>query len=514
MKKKVLSYLLCAAMVLSMAACGGDSGTTDEAPADGQQTEEQQPADEQQPAEEQQPADEQQPAEEAPAEEAPAEEEPGEEEPAEEEPEVVPGPVAIRVESESFLEGKSEGVGVEDDHLGGLNTKAWAMYNVDLADGGYKQVSVRYGADSIGGTVRLWIGDEDYEEFGTMVGEAVFEGTGSWDMTNTVTFDVPDLSGQSGPTDLVMEWVSPEGESDYLMNPDYFELYKLPSAGARTDTWKFFDNDFSANEAAGFRGTEPDYTHIYIGAGCSVGYKLDFGEGGYNELSMIGDFVGACELELHLDAPDGDVVGTVSFEGGADWNDANIQTNYQTVSVPDVANLTGGHGIYFVVVSGDYNFAGFRFYNKPARKLSERIEAEDGIEGTYFANTDETSSGGGNVGGTQGNIYVTYRWDFEDGGYNKVLMRFGTITPGGTIEVRNDNPKGDVITTIALDAAAAPDSKPENFGTDWGAWADFELDVPDLAALTGEHIICFVYHPTDGDDNWVGNFDYYEFSKN
>lgn len=115
--------------------------------------------------------------------------------------------------------------------------------------------------------------------------------------------------------------------------------------------------------------------------------------------------------------------------------------------------------------------------------------------------------------GTQGNVYIVYRLDFEDGGYNKVLIRFGTITPGGTIDVRCGDPDGELITTIALNAADAPDSKPENFGSDWVAFADFEIDVPDLAGLTGEQVICFVFHPTDGDSNWVGNFDYYEFSK-
>lgn len=497
MRKKVLSCLLCAAMALSMAACGDESTENSQQESTEESSEEPSGAS-------------QQSSEEEPSSEESSEEEPSAEEPAmEEEPEeTATGPIAIRTEAEAFVDGD---VSAEADHLGGLKDKAWAMYNVNLADGGYNQISIQYGADSIGGTVRLWIGDADYEEFGEMLGEATFEGTGSWDMNSTVTFDVPNLKGQTGPTDLVIEWESPEGQSDYLMNPDYFELYKATGANAKTNTWDFFDNSF-VGEYAGYRGEEPNYTHIYVTTDCYTGYKLDFGEeGGYKELALTGDFVGECALELHLDSPDGELVGNASFTGADDWTNDNTHT--YTVDVPELEGVTGGHGIYFVFKSGDFNFASFRFYNKPAMKLSERVEAEMDIEGTTSHDKGEESSAGGNIGGTQGNVYIVYRLDFEDGGYNKVLIRFGTITPGGTIDVRYGDPQGELIATIALNAADAPDSKPENFGSDWVAFADYEIDVPELADLTGEQVICFVFHPTDGDNNWVGNFDYYEFSK-
>ncbi len=498
MKKKVLSCLLCAAMAFRMAACG-EEPTTDF------QSESMEESGEESTGDDQQGSEGEPPVEESSEESQPAEEEPA----AAEEPEgEAEGPIALRTEAEAFVDGD---VSAEEDHLGGLKDKAWAMYNVDLADGGYNQISIRYGADSIGGTVRLWIGDADYKEFGELLGEAVFQGTGSWDMDSAVTFDVPNLKGQSGSTDLVIEWESPEGENDYLMNPDYFELYKLTGANAKKNSWDFFDNSF-VGEYAGYRGEEPDYTHIYVTSDCYVGYKLDFGEeGGYQELALTGDFVGECALELRLDSPDGDLVGNVSFTGAADWTNDNTHT--YTVEVPELAGVTGGHGIYFVFKSGDFNLMSFRFYDKPALKVSERVEAEQDIEGTTSHDKGEQSSAGGNIGGTQGNVYIVYRLDFEDGGYNKVLIRFGTITPGGTIDVRCGDPDGELITTIALNAADAPDSKPENFGSDWVAFADFEIDVPDLAGLTGEQVICFVFHPTDGDSNWVGNFDYYEFSK-
>lgn len=507
MRKKALTYLLCATMALSMVACGKGSEEqkdNEQSTPTPQQQQEENPGNEDPGSED--------PGNENPGSEDPGNEDPGNEDPGDEQPEEpVVGPVALRVEAESFAQG--EGVTVEGDHLGGLNTKAWAMYNVDLADGGYTQVSVRYGADSIGGIVRLWIGDEDYEEFGTMVGEAVFEGTGSWDMNSTVTLDVPNLNGQNGPTDLVVEWVSPEGESDYLMNPNWFEFYKVTSAGAKVRSWNFFENDFSGSEWAGYRG-EPDYTHIYVSGGCYTAYKLDFGEnGGFNELALTGDFVGDCELELHLDSADGELVGTVSFAGGADWNDSRIQTNSQFVSVPELANVTGAHSLYMVFKGGDFNFAAFRFFNKPAAKLSERVEAENVIENHAWVGTDVdplVASGGGEVGGTTPGTWVVYRLDFEDGGYNKVLISYGTITQGGSIEVRYDDPNGELITTIVLNRADAPDDKAEDFGSSWEGWAHYEIDVPDLAGITGEQIICFVFQTDDG---WVGNFDYYEFSK-
>lgn len=521
MRKKALTYLLCAAMALGMVACGKGSEDPDDSKNNQQgennnqqeennkQQEEnnnQQEENNNQQEENNQPGDEQQ------GDDQQGDDQQGDDQQGEEQSEeAVVGPVAFKVEAETYVQG--DGVSVEGDHLGGLNTKAWAMYNVDLADGGYTQVAVRYGADSVGGTVRLWIGDEDYEEFGTMVGEAVFEGTGSWDMNSMVTIDVPDLGGQSGPTDLVVEWVSPEGESDYLMNPDWFEFYKVTSAGAKIHSWDFFENDFSGSEWAGYRG-EPDYTHIYVAGGCSTAYKLDFGEeGGYSELALIGDFVGDCELELHLDSIDGELVGTVSFAGAADWNDSIIQTNSQVVSVPELANVTGAHSLYMVFKGGDFNFAAFRFFNKPAAKLSERIEAENVIENHAWVGTDVDpliASGGGEVGGTTPGTWVVYRLDFEDGGYNKVMMSYGTITKGGTIEVRYGDPNGELITTIALNAADAPDDKAEDFGSSWEGWAHYELDVPELAGITGEQIICFVFQTEDG---WVGNFDYYEFSK-
>lgn len=354
MKKKALSYLLCAAMAFGMAACGNDPGKQEESqsqPSVEDSSEKQ--SEESSSEDEQQSADDQQSEEDSKGE----DEQQAGNDMEEEEPEAVAeGPVSIRVEAESYVQG--EGISAEGDHLGGLNTKAWAMYNVDLADGGYKQIAIRYGADSIGGTVRLWMGDEDYEEFGTLAGEAVFEGTGSWDADSLVVFDLANMDGQSGPTDLVLEWESPEGQSDYLMNPDYFELYKIANADAKTKTWGFFDNVFS--DGAGFRG-DP-YTHIYVNGGSLVGYKVDFGEeGGYADLKLTGDFVGECELEVHIDSPDGQLVGSAAFTGGADWNDAIIQANTQVFNMSDLQTVTGCHDVYFVIKSGDYNWSSFSF---------------------------------------------------------------------------------------------------------------------------------------------------------
>lgn len=471
MKKKAVSYLLCAAMVFSMAACGNDSGNGDSSQQDSSVEESSEESTEESSEESTEESSEETPAD---GEEAEGEGEDAGDEQAEEP--VAEGPMSVKVEAESFELG-GEGVAADGDHLSGVNGKTWAMYNVDLADGGYGQITIKYGEDSVGGTVRLWIGDEDYEEFGTMAGEAEFDASGE------VTFGVPGLSGQNGsmgPVGLVLEW---EGEGENLMTPDYFELYKVSDAASTVNTWKFFDNEFA--EGAGLRG-EPA-THIFVNGGSTVGYKVNFGDaqtegenagkGKYADLKITGDFLGECEFEVHLDAPDGQLLGTVSFTGTEDWNDEIIQTNTKKFEMPELANVTGTHNVYFVIKSGDYNWASYRFTepvsigNDDAKTLNEgyntlavlrdSVTVTEGFEG--FAN--------------EGAVNL-----FDDDTYTKYCCGIGSAEEDATAEITFSLSAPAAISGYSVytanDNASYPDRNPKGwalYGKDAsGEWVEIE----------------------------------------
>ncbi len=463
MKKKALSYLLCTAMVFSMAACGNDSTDGGDSSQSDSSVEESTEESTEESSEES-------------VEDSAEGEDQGEADGAgddqqEETPEpVAEGPAAVKVEAESF-ELSSDGVAADGDHISGLNTKAWAMYNVELADGGYGQISIHYGEDSTGGTVRLWIGDEDYEEFGTNVGEAEFDASG------VVTFGVPGLSGQNGdmgPVSLVLEW---EGEGDNLMTPDYFELYKVGEAKAKTSPAKSFES-----EGIEDRGE----THVYAKAGSTAGYKMNFGEGNYTDLKMTGDFVGECELEVHLDSADGPLVGSASFTGGTDWNDAVIETNTMKFVMSDLAGVTGVQTVYFVFKGGDYNWSSFCFAeaaltgNDDAKNLNEGYNTV-----TVLADTVAVTEGFEGFGG-EGAVNL-----FDDDIYTKYCCGIGSAEAEATAEITFSLSEATALTGYAVytanDNKDYPDRNPIGWGLSGkdenGEWVEIDASGRDDIAM-------------------------------
>lgn len=469
MKKKALSYLLCTAMVFSMAACGNDSNSGDSSQSDSSVEESSEESSVEESTEES--------SEETPADDQQTEGEDSGEEQQEEDPEpVAEGPVAVKVEAESFEMG-SDGVAADGDHLSGLNTKAWAMYNVDLADGGYGQIEIHYGEDSTGGTVRLWIGDEDYEEFGTMVGEAEFDASG------VVAIGVPGLSGQNGdmgPVSLVLEW---EGAGDNLMTPDYFELYKVTEAKSKTSSWKFFTNEFA--EGAGLRG-EPA-THTYVNGGTTAGYKLNFGDtGNYVDLKMTGDFVGECEFEVHIDAPDGPLVGSASFTGSADWNDAIVQTNSKKFAMSDLASVTGVHSVYFVFKSGDYNWASFNFAEAAITGNDDAKTLTDGYNTLTVLPDSVTVTEGFEGFGGEGPVNL-----FDDDIYTKYCCGIGSEEAEATAEITFSLGEATAITGYAVYTANDNKDYPDRNPVGWvlsgkdenGEWVEIHASGRDDIAM-------------------------------
>lgn len=428
-----------------------------------------------------------------------SEETPAEEQPAEDEESSVPD-ASGKIEFENFIE--SEGVGTEgsnDDDtlsLAGLNQSGYTAYEINLGDGGYEQIAIRYSSGTEGGKVEIHYMAPD----GDLLGEIELPGTGDWATYTTVTADLPKL--ETFARDKVLYFVY--SGDDYLFNLNWFQLYQVTDAGLQTEAENCFDlngvgvegcSDATGGESLG--GIQNDFW---------TAYKLDFGEeGGFEQISFRASSAmeDGGDVEIHLGSPDGELLGTCKIESTGDWS--NWVTS--TYEIPDMAKVTGKQDIYMVYRNGGdwlFNINWFRFYKK-ALDVSERVEAENFIEATVGAE-DCAADGTMNIGGVTPGTYAAYLMNFGDGGYNKLKVRASSPMTGGDIIFHSGSLEGEVVATVTIGGS-------DVYGSDWANYGDWDFEVPELAALTGTQVLYLEFNNPPGGSSHCFNINWFEFTK-
>ncbi|MBR6358125.1 MAG: carbohydrate-binding protein [Lachnospiraceae bacterium] len=485
MRRRFLCYMLVAALSLSFAACTKEGQNADvpateaPAPTEAPKTQEETPA----------PTPTEEPKAEPTA--APTEA------PAETKPEVQDA--AGRIEFENFTESDKVGTegSKEDDTevLAGLNTSGYTAYNIDLGDGGYEQIAVRYASDTAGGKIEIRYTAPD----GDLVGTIELPGTGGWDKYQTVTADIPNLK-DFGRKKLLYFVFSGDG---YLYNLNWFQLFKVADGSGQVEFENYveaipgivIDNASDGEGAQNIGGIKNDYWTLY---------KLNFGEGGFEQIAVRASSATAGgSFEIRLGSLDNAPVGKFNLPGTGDWN--NWDTYY--FDVPEFKEISGVQDVYMVYNDGGdwlYNLNWFRFY-KAALDVSKRVEAEDFIESTVVSEPCG-ADGTNNIGGVTPGTYAAYQLDFGEGGYNKLKVRASSPMSGGEIIMHKDSLDGEVVCKIAI-------GNKDVYGGDWSNYGDWDFETPELAALTGKQILFFEFNNSPENSSHLFNINWYEFTK-
>lgn len=496
MKKKLISCLLCASMVFTVIGCGDEAANGDSATS--QSTVESQVESEAEVSSE--------------APEADADVNEGEEEtPTNEEEASTALDAAGRIEFEAFVEG-NEGLSTEaseDDtqQLCGLQKSGYAAYNVNLGDGGYNQVAIRYSSGTEGGKLEIRYMSQE----GDLLGEVDLPGTGDWGNYETVNVDLPNLQNFGREKTLYFVF---SGE-DYLYNLNWFQLYKVADVSTKMEAENYAaTSGITAEATSDTIGGEGDMNLGGIQNGAWTMYKINFGEGGMKEMAVrASSATEGGEIEVRLGAVDGQLVGKLPVAGTGDW------AAYQdfAADMPDLAAVTGTQDVYLVYTGNDYLFnINYFQFTKGALDASARIEAEDCFElvGDSIVAEDcgaasETENGPTkNLGGVMPGTGAGYRINFGDGGYTKMKVRAASPMEGGYIIAHAGSMTGDEVFRVLIGDSSV-------YGTDWANYGDWDFEaVEGLDALTGTQTLYFEFQIPDGSSaSHCFNINWYEFSK-
>lgn len=467
MRRRFLCYVLCAVMVLSLAACGKD-GNGSENPAGngtGVSTDAQNGSEKTKEPEKPKAAD-----------------------------------AAAKIEFESYVE--AEGTTTEDSNdegagsVVGLGNGNYAAYNVDLGDGGYEQISVRYASAVEGGKVEIRYTAAD----GDLVGTIDLPATAGSDQFETVTVDVPDLKSFGRKKVLYFVY---SGE-DTACKLNWFHLYKISDGKAKIDFENYADAisgltsedcKEEGKDEKNIGGIKNNYWSLY---------KINFGEGGYEQLVVrASSEMEGGSLEVHIGSLESDPIGKFDITGTGGWH--NWETF--TFDIPELAEITDTQDVYMVYNDGGdwlYNLNWFRLY-KAALPAYARVEAEDFFEATCGAENC-AADGTMNLGGVTPGKYAAYQIDFEDGGYTHFKVRASSPMSGGDIIMHKDSLDGEVVCVVTV-------GNKDVYGADWGNYGDWDFDTPELAALTGKQILFFEFNNSPENSSHLFNINWYEFTK-
>ena len=77
---------------------------------------------------------------------------------------------------------------------------------------------------------------------------------------------------------------------------------------------------------------------------------------------------------------------------------------------------------------------------------------------------------------------------------------------GGDIIFHYDSLEGEVFATVQI-------GNSEVYGGDWGNYGDWDFDVPELAGVTGTHVVYLEFNNSPENSSHLFNINWFEFTK-
>lgn len=394
-------------------------------------------------------------------------------------------PATARIEAETYNEasGTVESTGL---NMIGLDDGEWLRFDDVDFSAPINRLSANAAVATGGGSVEVRLDSAT----GTLVTTLNFQPTAGG--TTFETQNVDFTGAVSGVHDLVL--VFRGGSNIATLNWVRFtDTTPPPVKGLATDITQAESYDASGGEIGNFGSVIGG-----LDSGDFVQYNgVDFGTGGattFEALIAVGACCGGRQIEIRLDDPNGQLIGTLVPTATSNENSDFNKYVIQRVSVQDV---TGVHNVVLKIAGGfgAGNLDWFRFTNKPVRNGVMRIEAESVDVITGSVNNFGTGLGGLDEGDT-------LRYQTVD---------FGAGTSVFTASVAVDNALAGKQIEIHLDAANGP-----LVGTltvqGTGGFETYTLQSVGVALsgapVTGLRDVVLVFKGGFG----VGNLDFFQFS--
>lgn len=216
-------------------------------------------------------------------------------------------------------------------NLGYMGTGSWAEYN-QVNMNGVTGFSVRTAALGSGGTISVYLDSPN----GTLIGTVQVTGSGGWQ--NWTTETVP-VSGATG----------------------YHNVYLVFSAGFNVEWFSFVNSGFHTT-AAGYNTASSVQPENCSEGGQDVGYISNGSYIEFNQVNLNGaanftartasDAAGG-SIAVHLDSPNGTLLGTMPVSGTGGWE------TWSTQSI-SLNGASGYHNVY-LVFTGQFNIQWITF---------------------------------------------------------------------------------------------------------------------------------------------------------
>jgi hypothetical protein len=255
------------------------------------------------------------------------------------------------------------GVRMQDTIMGSFDKGDFATYSqVNFGTPGTTEgIIIRYSKASNGGSMEVRLGGRD----GDLLATFLPANTASWGgYVNAYV----GIEGVEGIHDLTFVGTGING----VLNLDYFQL------AARNELHPLISATAFSKQYGGVKmsSTLDFTTHLY--GGRSISYdSLNFGSSGDTNSIKItyAKANDGSNVELRLDGPDGDIIGTFAPQRTAGW------TDFVTVDIP-IDPVVGTHGLTFVELGKGVNLKSF--------ELSDEIFFE--VATNYAVNSDSSAS--------------------------------------------------------------------------------------------------------------------------
>lgn len=378
-------------------------------------------------------------------------------------------------------------------HLGQIKAGGYAAFRkMNFGEGKYGKILVRAASAAQGGDMEIRRGAAD----GGLLGTIHIEGTEGGSTWKTFEAFIPSAEALTGLSDIYFVFTG----TDNVYNLNWFQFKQGPvDAAGRIEA----ENAAEAFDVVAEDNTDGEGARGIGGVnnGDYSMFDVDFGEGGYAGATFRASsgMEDGGDIEVHLGAVDGELLGTVHIDGTGD------RSSWQDFSgtLEGIKNLTGVQKIVLVYTNGGdslFDLNWFRFDKAPF-DAANVIQVEDFFESADVAveaNADGENQMG--IGGVNNDEYTAYKINFSDGGYKKFTVRASSaMESGGDVEIHIGAIDGQLVGTCHVD----------NTG-DWSTWADFTADCPDLTSVTGEQT---VYLKFVNGGEWLFNVNWFRFDK-
>jgi hyaluronate lyase len=229
-----------------------------------------------------------------------------------------------------------------------------------------------------------------------------------------------------------------------------------------------------------------------ISNGDWMAYKqMDFGVGTDSMDIRLASANTGGTMELRIDGPSGDVIGTYAITSTGGWS------SWKTVTVP-LSGASGKHDLYMVFKRPDslgvaiVNWFDFH----PIQEAVTTIEGEtySSMSGVSIVNpTTDPEGGGGHVGNIGNGDWIAYDAVNFGASTGKLTLRLAAAYSGGTIEFRKDSMAGPLLGTYPVPSTGQ-----------WTNWATVEVPITPVSG-TQKLVLVFKRPDTRGvaSLNWI-----------